>query len=115
MMFDKTSVIINENPYYFAAYPPRIPLQKDAHISLKIKNTTNIPQTAQVQWKLYKWDSMGPDNLVREFTTTTKLKPNTSNSLQLTIPEKDAPVYYLVGTLTYKDTKSIVNLRFVRE
>jgi len=57
-MFDKSSVIINEKPYYFAAYPPRIALDKNANISLKIKNTTNTAQSAQVQWKLYKWDSM---------------------------------------------------------
>lgn len=40
VMFDKSSVIINESPYYFAAYPPRIELGKDANISLEIQNTT---------------------------------------------------------------------------
>jgi len=57
-MFDKNSATINELPYYFAANPPHISPDKDATVSLAIKNTTNTPQSARVQWKLYKWDSM---------------------------------------------------------
>ena len=44
MMFDKSSVVINDNPYYFAAYPPRIPKDQDAHISLTISNDTDEDQ-----------------------------------------------------------------------
>ena len=115
MMFDKSSVIINDDPYYFAAYPPRILKGKSADISLDILNDTDTDQDAQIKWKLYKWDSMHPDNLVREFTTNTKAQANSKTNLQVSIAEESEPVYLLVGELTYKDTKSIVNIRYVRD
>ncbi len=114
-MFDKGSVTINENPYFFAAYPPRIPQDQDATIALTIKNTTRQLQSTQIRWRLYRWDSMNPENFIREFTTTTLMQPRSSENITFVIPEKEEPVYYLVGELAYQDTKSIVNIRFVRE
>jgi hypothetical protein len=113
--FDKSSVVINDSPYYFAAYPPRITNGQSANISLEILNNTNTDQDAQIKWKLYKWDTMHPDNLVREFNTNTETKADSKTKLELSIPEDSEPVYLLVGELSYQDTKSIVNIRFVRD
>jgi len=115
VMFDKTSVMINDNPYYFAAYPPRISEDMEATFTLSVDNTTNQTQSTQIKWKLYRWDAMNPDNLIREFSTATNIDPNSSVQVEFLIPEKEEPVYYLVGELMYQDSKSIVGIRFVRE
>ncbi len=115
MSFDKSSVVINDNPYYFAAYPPRIQREDDAHILLSLDNTTDQKLTTTVEWKLYQWDSMNPGNLIRSFTSDVTIDANSSQDIELNIPEKESPVYYLVGEVKYEDTKSIVGMRFVRE
>lgn len=114
IQFDKTSVAISGRSYYFAASPPRIPSEDPAVISAKVDNSTNSDQTVGIIWKLYKWDSIDPDNLIRTISEKATIKAKSSERIQITIPEADEPVYYLVGELTYKDSKSIIGIRFVR-
>ena len=65
-------------------------------------------------WKLYKWDSIGPNNFIREVNEKHTIKANFYKDVQISIPEAKEPVYYVVGTLKYKDSKSIIGVRFVR-
>jgi hypothetical protein len=113
--FDKSSVVINKTPYYFAMFPPRIPKENNADISIKVNNTTNTEQAVKIKWKLYKWDGINPSNLIREFSNSETVKASSSSLINFSIPEKDEPVYYLVGELVYKDSKSVVAIRFVRD
>ncbi len=115
VQFDKTAVTINGTPYFFAAYPPRIPSKTPATVSAKITNTTGSDEKVAVLWKLYRWDSMEETgNFVRATTTSVVVKAGQSVRVETVVPEHDAPVYYLIGELTYKDTKSILGIRFVR-
>ncbi len=115
IMFDKSSVQINGDPYYFAAYPPRISKELSANISLDILNNTDTNQKSVITWKLYKWDAMSPDNLIREFTTNALIEADSIEKISVMIEEDDDPVYLLVGEISYQDAKSIVNIRYVRE
>jgi hypothetical protein len=114
VQFDKAGVTINNNSYFFAVYPLRIPSKDPAVISAKIDNSTNSNEAVNIVWKLYKWDSIGTANLIRTVSAISTIKANSSNKIQITVPEADEPVYYLVGELTYKDSKSIIGIRFVR-
>ena len=112
--FDKAGVTINKEQYFFATYPPRIPSKDEAVVLAKIDNSTNSDETVDVVWKLYKWDSIDPANFIRTVATSSAVKAKSSSKIEITIPEADEPVYYLVGELTYKDSKSIIGVRFVR-
>ena len=112
--FDKTAVKINGNPFFFAAFPPKISAGESANISAKVVNSTAKDETVSITWKLYDWDSIDPDNLKETISTSTLVRAHSSKNVFITIPDKEAPVYYLVGELSYKDTKSILNIRFVR-
>ena len=114
VQFDKAGVTINETPYFFAAYPPRIESKNPAIVSAKIINTTSVEETVNIVWKLYKWDSINPDNFIRTSSQEVTVKANSSAKVGITIPEADAPVYYLVGEMAYKDSKSILGIRFIR-
>ncbi|MCX6723899.1 MAG: hypothetical protein NT155_01845 [Candidatus Staskawiczbacteria bacterium] len=114
VQFDEAGVAINNSPYFFAAFPPNIPSQNPAIVSAKINNSTNKDETVDITWKLYSWDSADPSNLIRTATAKATIKANSSNNVQITIPENTEPVYYLVGELNYKDSKSILDIRFVR-
>lgn len=114
VQFDKAGVTINDKSYFFAAYPPRVPSADPAVVLAKINNSTNTNETVDIVWKLYKWDSIDPINLVRTIPAKATIQAKSSAIAQITIPEAEASVYYLVGELTYKDSKSIVGIRFVR-
>ncbi len=112
--FDKTSVKINDAPYFFAAFPPRMEDKNSANVSAQINNSTDKEETVNVIWKLYHWDGVNPENFIRTITTSSAVKAHSSSRIKITIPDKDFPVYYLVGELAYKDAKSILGIRFVR-
>jgi len=112
--FDKTSVTINSSPYFFAAFPPQVAPSDSAKIVAKIVNNTDASEVITMKWNLYNWDSINPDNFIRTIATSTFVEKHSSASVSLNIPDKDFPVYYLVGELDYRDTKSILNIRYVR-
>jgi len=114
VQFNKAGVEINNSPYFFAASPPRIPSGEPAVISARIDNSTNSNETVDIVWKLYKWDSINPANLIRTVSEESTIKAKSSKEIQFVVSEADDPVYYLVGELIYKDSKSIVGIRFVR-
>ncbi len=113
--FEKSFVTINKAPYFFAAFPPRIDNKNSANIVANIMNTTNQDQKVNVVWKLYKWDSINPDNFIREIKKSYSIKAKSITPVDMLIADKEFPVYYLVAELTYKDTKSILNIRYVRD
>jgi len=114
VQFDTAGVTINDKPYFFAAYPPRVESKTPAVVSAKIINSTNKDETVDITWNLYSWDSIHPDNFIRKVSEKVTIKANSSKNVQITINENTEPVYYLVGELKYKDSKSILDIRFVR-
>lgn len=114
VQFDKSNTLINDKPYFFAAYPPRISVSDSVVISAKIDNETNSKETVGITWKLYKWDSINPNNLINTFSELIDIEAKSSKNIQTIISETEEPVYYLVGELTYDGSKSIINIRFIR-
>ncbi len=112
--FDKTSATINGEAYHFAAFPPQIDPQDPANISIKVNNTTNVEQNVGVTWKLYSWDALTENNLIRTISTSTLVKANSSSNVSINIKDNTEAVYYLVAELNYKDAKSVADFRFVR-
>ncbi|MCX6722363.1 MAG: hypothetical protein NTY04_04255, partial [Candidatus Staskawiczbacteria bacterium] len=110
----KTGVSMASTAYSFTAYPPRMTVQDVAIISAKINNSTDKDQTVDINWSLYKWDGIDPANLIRTEKAKSTIKSNSSNTVQFNVPENTEPVYYVTGVLTYKDSKSIIDVRFIR-
>lgn len=114
VQFDETGVKINNISYLFASFPPDVPSKNPAVVSAKINNTTKNNETVNIVWKLYKWDGIDPANFIKTVSAKVIVKANSSATTKITITDADYPVYYLVGELTYKDSKSFVDIRFVR-
>lgn len=114
IMFDKAGVEINNNPFYFATFPPRISIKEIVNIKVKIDNTTSSNEEVETVWNIYKWDGMTSDNLLKTISKTVTIKSKSSSYVDIPVEYIDNPVYYIVGELKYRDSKSIVGIRFVR-
>jgi hypothetical protein len=111
--FNREKVTVNDQPYYFAAYPPRVDAGP-ATLTAEILNPTDTAQTIPVTWQLYAWDALTQANLLDTKQDTVTLPANGTASLSYTVTDADHPVYYAVAFAHYKDAKSIIGVRFVR-
>jgi len=115
VMFSKSGATVGGQSYFFAAFPPRVSATDSAKVTATIKNTTNQSQQVTVSWTVYQWDAMLRKNAVQEESHTVTVPAGGSVPASVTVTDKNYPVYLAVGTLTWKDTKSIVGIRFVRD
>ena len=113
--FDKTGVTVGDQPYFFAAFPPRTDGSAPVAVKAKIRNTTTTAQTATVSWVIYQWDAQLRENAVQEETRQITVPAGGSADTSITVRDAKYPVYLAVGTLKWKDTQSIIGTRFVRE
>ncbi len=113
--FDKTKATVDGKPFYFAAYPPRVSAAAPIPVGIVIENTDDVPQTARLQWVIYQWDAQLRENAVQEKTETVTIPARGTLPVSVTVTDNIYPVYLAVGTLEWKGTKSIVDIRFVRQ
>lgn len=113
--FDKAGVTVNETAYHFAAFPPRVDGTAPATVDARIRNTTDVSQTAVVSWVVYQWDGQLRENAVQEETRQIAVPAGGRATASITVRDIKYPVYLVVGTLTWNDTKSIIGVRFVRK
>ncbi|MHB0865891.1 MAG: hypothetical protein ACYC1Y_03265 [Minisyncoccota bacterium] len=115
--FDKAGVMVNDTPFYFAAYPPTIAsTTKTVTVSARVMNTSGTPYAGTLSWKLYYWDQLQSSHLIKESSAALNLNAHSTTTLSYAITDTSHAVYYLVGTLTSSASgaKSVIGVRFVR-
>ncbi len=112
--FDKAGVTFNGEPYYFAAFPPRMGASEPVVLKARVRNTTGALQRATLSWVVYQWDALLRENVVQEETKNITI-PAGSSDVSITVRDAKYPVYLVTGTIKWKDTQSIIGARFVRE
>jgi hypothetical protein len=113
--FVKDAVTVGGAAYHFAEPPPHAGQAGDIAVEAEIANTSGAAQTPPVHWQLYSWDAQQPSNLIAESTTTVSVPAGGTASVSYTIHDTSVPVYLLVGTVTWHDTKSIIGVRVIRD
>jgi hypothetical protein len=113
--FDKAGVTVDGDSYRFAAFPPRTSSTNPVNVTARVRNTTSESQRVSVSWTVYQWDAQLRENAVQEETKSVTVPAGGSAPISITVTDSDYPVYLAVGTLSWKDTKSIIGVRFVRE
>jgi hypothetical protein len=112
--FDKSSVTVDGEPYFFAAFPPRADAGAPVTLKAKVRNTTGAAQTATLSWVIYQWDAQLRENAIQEESRQVSV-PAGATEVSVTVTDNKYPVYLAVGTLKWKDAQSIIGARFVRE
>ncbi|PIR82820.1 hypothetical protein COU20_00635 [Candidatus Kaiserbacteria bacterium CG10_big_fil_rev_8_21_14_0_10_59_10] len=113
--FDKDSVRVNGNAYLFAAFPPRADSSSPVVITASVRNDTGEGATVPVTWRLYQWDAQRNENLIDTFQTTVTVPAGGSAPVSFVADDVQYPVYLAIGTVQWRNTESIINVRFVRE
>lgn len=115
VFFDKDAVKVDDLPYRFAAFPPRVSSENEIPVSVILANTTNQNERIPLTWKVYAWDSRNEKNLIKEYKETVIVNAQASKAVSYIVSDKEHPVYYVVAEAQYEDVKSILGIRFVRD
>lgn len=113
--FVKNTVTVNGLEYHFAEPPPHASSTAKVTVSAKIANTGAEAQPVSIHWQLYSWDAQLPENLIAESDTSVNVGAGGSVAVEYNIVDTKTPVYLLVGTATWRDTKSVIGVRVVRD
>jgi hypothetical protein len=113
--FDKTNVSTNGNSYRFVGSIPQIAEETPAQIKATILNNTNSDASVEVTWTLYKWDALHDGNKIEEKIQTITIPAEGSAMSTYEAEQDDYSVYMATAELQYKDAKSFINVRYVRE
>ncbi len=113
--FNKDEVFVNDQEFFFAAYPPHIAKNVDATVRAQIVNNTSKNQSVPVKWKVYAWDAQAAGNFIGEYTENVSIAAGKTAEVKYTFGNKSHPVYYVVAEVGYMDTKSVIGVRFARD
>lgn len=113
--FAKDSVTVADKPYFFAAFPPRMHKIDPVSVRARVQNTTASVARVRVQWTVYQWDAQLRENVVQEFTEEVTVPARGTAYTEVSVTDARYPVYLARAELAWKDTKSIIGVRFVRE
>lgn len=113
--FDKDSVTLNGREYLFAAYAPHFSNTEPIEVTASLDNTTGQAVRVPVSWQVYRWDQQRRENLLVTESHQVLIPANGSTEVSYTVTDTAHPVYMVVLQAEYADTRSILNVRFVRD
>ena len=113
--FKKDSVTVDGNQYYFAAFPPRADAAKPVTVEATLTNTGKESVTIPLTWTLYHWAQNDQANYLDRRVDEVTIPPGGEKKVSFIVNDAQHPVYLLEGVARWKDTSSIINVRFVRE
>ena len=112
---NRNTVAVNVNSYLFASFIPTFSATSSVIVSFDVVNDTNKQITVPVSYKLYSWDALTENNLITTSNDLITVSPASSKRVPYTITDQTKSVYYLVIESDYKDTKSLLDIRFGRQ
>ena len=115
VVFDKNSVILNDEPYRFAAFPPHLTIDEPAVFMAKVTNPSPVEKTISLTWNLYNWDGLREDQLLDSRAETVMFGPGETKTVTYTATRQAGSVSYIVATLKDGEATSIIDPRFVRD
>ena len=113
--FNKNTVTLNSKAHHFAAFPLHFTKDETVVAKVTLTNPNNTPIVIPVTWKLYAWDSLREETLNDTKTELVSLKANEAKELSYGAKPINASVSYLVVEAKDGNSKSILDIRFVRD
>lgn len=111
---DKESVTVSGESYSFATFPPVLGKNDSVEVRALVHNPNTVAETVTVSWEVYRWDSLLRQNVVQEKRETLTVPAKGKTPISITVTDNTYSVYLAQATLAWKDTKSVVGVRFAR-
>lgn len=114
--FDKDAVSLNGASYSFASFAPHFGKDEVVNADVVLTNPSGESRTAEVVWTLSNW-STESGSVLDTRTETVTLSPNERKSLRYVADASKSvgSVTVLRAEAHYRDTRSVVGIRFVRD
>ncbi len=111
---DKESVTVAGDAYAFAAFPPVLSPTEPVEVRAVVRNPHASAEAVTVTWLVYQWDTLLRQNIVQEKTENITVPANGSAPIAITVTDTKYSVYVAQATVIWKDTKSVIGVRFAR-
>ena len=115
VFFKKDGIKIDNIAYHSESATPAVSATSTVMISMPVLNTTKERQVVKMDFTVYKWDAQSVKNKIDSFSKNTIIESGKTINIPIEIKDNTSSVYYVEGVLKYRDVKSIVNIRFVRD
>lgn len=113
--FDKNAVTLNRVPYRFASYPPHFGKEEGVVVGGLVVNPSAEPQTVSIVWLTSVWDGLRETSVLDRRVMNVSLEGGESKEVQYTPPTLESAVTFVSAELSFKDTTSLLNVRYVRD
>lgn len=113
--FDKNAVTLNKSQYRFAAFPPHFTKDEPVTAEVKLVNPKDQDVAVAVTWKLYMWDGLREEARQDMKQEVILVKAKETKTLSYAVKPINSSVSYLVAEVKDRDTKSLLDIRFVRD
>ncbi len=115
VQWDKDTVEVDHTLYRFAAFTPKLSATSTIRVAPEIINPTDTAQAVTITWKLYYWDAQRQEHLIDTKEEGIMLEPHQTLRPTYEVTDTAHPVYLLVADLLWRDSHSLLNIRFVRD
>ncbi len=114
--FDKNTVTLNGVKHRFANFPLHFKKDESVTAKIKIKNPKDEASAVALTWQHYAWDALRPDTLAHSQDDLIVLEPGETKTVEYTAqPLSDAAVSYVVVEMQDGQSKSFLDIRFMRD
>lgn len=113
--FDKYSVTLNDKAHNFTIFPLHFTQDETVTAKVKLVNPSNRSVTVPITWKTYAWDGLREDQVKDQKTESITLAPQETKELAYAVKPIEASVSYVVVEAADQGSKSILDIRFVRD
>jgi hypothetical protein len=112
--FDKNSVTMNDQAFYFTGAPLYFTATTSVTISAKLVNPLNDEIVVPVTCTTYNFDALRKENIVEQKTQQVTLSPQEIKTISCVENKNKGSASYVVIESLYDGVKSILNTRFMR-
>lgn len=112
VLFQKNTVLINGNPYYFRGFFPQFSKGEEIKIDFSLNNFSDILQEVQLSKKLFRWDNLLEEQKLEEKQETFKIAPKQTKKLRASFSSLNPGVYLFEAIAKTPQSQSILKVRF---
>lgn len=113
---DRETITVNGEAYVAQAAPPVVAARDSIEVMATVANVGQVADSgATITWRLYEGEIPREEHLLTSEEKSLRIRAGERTRISFSTSRASHPQYLIVGELTWRDTKSIINIRIARE